>query len=41
MTRLAGELLRDSLVDVPSLAIVSNVCENVFPYRASRDPDAA
>ena len=41
MTRLADQLLRDSLAAVPHLVAVPNVCENVVPYRTSRDPDAA
>jgi hypothetical protein len=41
MTRLADELLREALADIPPLVAVSGVCENVVPYRTSRDPDAA
>jgi hypothetical protein len=41
MTRLADELLREALAEVPLLVAVSGVGENVVPYRTSRDPDAA
>ena len=41
MTRVADELLRDALADVPLLVAVSGVREDVVPYRTSRDPDAA
>lgn len=41
MTRLADELLRDALADVPNLVAVSSVAEDVVPYRTNRDPDAA
>ena len=41
MTRLADELLRDALVDVPFLVAVPSVGEDVVPYRTNRDPDAA
>ena len=41
MTRLADELLRNALAAVPHLVAVSHVCENVVPYRSSRDPDVA
>ena len=38
MTRLADDLLRDALVDVPFLVAVPSVGEDVVPYRTSRDP---
>jgi hypothetical protein len=41
MTRLADDLLREALAEVPVLVAVSSVCEDVVPYRTSRDPDAA
>ena len=41
MTRLADDLLRDALADVPILVAVSSVAEDVVRYRTSRDPDAA
>lgn len=41
MTRLADDLLRDALVDVPYLVAVPSVGEDIVPYRTSRDPDAA
>ncbi len=41
MTRLADELLRDALADVPVLVAISSVGEDIVPYRTSRDPDAA
>lgn len=41
MTRLADDLLRAALADVPVLVAVPSVGENVVPYRTSRDPDAA
>jgi hypothetical protein len=41
MTRLADQLLREALADVPLLVAVSAVGENVVPYRTGRDPDAA
>jgi hypothetical protein len=41
MTRLADDLLRDALVDVPILVTVPSVGEDIVPYRTSRDPDAA
>jgi hypothetical protein len=41
MTRLADDLLRDALVDVPILVAVPSVGEDIVPYRTSRDPDAA
>lgn len=41
MTRLADDLLRDALVDVPLLVAVPSVGEDIVPYRTSRDPDAA
>jgi len=41
MTRLADDLLRDALADVPILVAVPSMGENVVPYRTSRDPDAA
>ena len=41
MTRLADELLRDALADVPILVSVPSLSEDVTPYRTSRDPDAA
>ena len=41
MTRLADDLLREALVDVPHLVAVHSVGEDIVPYRTSRDPDAA
>jgi hypothetical protein len=41
MTRHADDLLREALGEVPVLVAVSSVCEDVVPYRTSRDPDAA
>lgn len=41
MTRVADDLLRSALVDVPILVAVSNVADNVIPYRTSRNPGAA
>ncbi len=41
MTRLADDLLRDALVDVPFLVAVPSVGEDIVPYRTSLDPDAA
>jgi hypothetical protein len=41
MTRLADDLLREALVDVPHLVAVTSVGEDIVPYRTSRDPDAA
>ena len=41
MTRLADDLLRDALADVPTLVSVPRVGEDIVPYRTSRDPDAA
>jgi hypothetical protein len=41
MTRLADDLLRNALADVPILVAVPTVCENVVPYRTRRDPGAA
>jgi hypothetical protein len=41
MTRLADDLLRDALVDVPYLVAVPSVGEDIVPYRTSRDPNAA
>ena len=40
MTRLADDLLRDALVDVPTLVTVPSVGEDLVPYRTSRDPAA-
>ena len=41
MTRVADDLLRTALADVPILVAVSSVAEDIVPYRTSRDPDAA
>ena len=41
MTRIADDLLRTALADVPILVAVSNVADNVIPYRTSRNPGAA
>ncbi len=41
MTVVADELLRTALADVPILVSVSNVADNVIPYRTSRNPGAA
>lgn len=41
MTRLADDLLREALVDVPFLVAVPSVHEDIVHYRTSRDPDAA
>ena len=41
MTRLADDLLRGALADVPTLVSVPRVGEDIVPYRTSRDPDAA
>jgi hypothetical protein len=41
MTRVADDLLRTALADVPILVAVPSVSEEVAPYRTGRDPDAA
>ena len=41
MTRLADDLLRSALADVPHLVVVSNVAEDPVRYRTRNDPDAA
>lgn len=41
MTVVADELLRTALADVPILVPVSNVADNVIPYRTSRNPGVA
>lgn len=41
MTVVADELLRSAFADVPILMAVSNVADNVIPYRTSRNPGAA
>jgi hypothetical protein len=41
MTRLADDLLREALADVPLLEPVCRVADNIVPYRVSRGPGAA
>lgn len=41
MTRLADDLLREALADVPILESVCCVADNIVPYRVTRSPDAA
>ncbi len=41
MTRVADDLLRSALADAPILVAVSNVADNIIPYRTSRNPGAA
>jgi hypothetical protein len=41
MTRLADDLLRTALADVPNMVAVPGVADHIVPYRTSRDPDAA
>ena len=41
MTRLADDLLRSALADVPHLVAVSSVAEDPVRYRTRNDPDAA
>ena len=41
MTRLADDLLRSALADVPHLVVVPSVAEDPVRYRTRNDPDAA
>ena len=41
MTRLADELLRSALSDVPHLVVVPKLGEEPNRYRTRNDPDAA
>ncbi len=41
MTRLADELLRSALAEVPQLVVVPCVAEAPVRYRTRNDPDAA
>ena len=41
MTRLADELLREALANVPLLTALPAVAENIVPYRTNPKPGAA
>lgn len=41
MTRLADDLLRSALADVPHLVAVPSLAEDPVRYRTRNDPDAA
>lgn len=41
MTRLADELLRTALADVPCIVAVPRVAEEPVRYRTRNDPDSA
>lgn len=41
MTRLADELLRGALAEIPAILPLHCVADNIVPYRTRFDPDAA
>ena len=41
MTRLADDLLRAALAEMPAPVTLPNVADNIAPFRTRFDPDAA